>query len=64
MTTKRKVYTLRPLWTRVRVTSCSDGTLRVEPNWKTRSHGLMTRMISASRLQRLVNAYLKRRKLP
>jgi len=57
--------TLRPLITSVSVISKSDGNLEVTPVWKhPDSVGVMTRMAAASRLERLVNQYLKRRKLP
>ena len=63
---KQRIYTLRPLMSKVIVLSNADGTLTVEPRWRKKigKPGLMARMAAASRLAYLVNCYLRRRKLP
>ena len=63
-TKEKRLYTLRPLWKKVTVESCSDGTMRVTPEWRKGLGGMMSRIAGADRLQYLLNQYLKRRKLP
>lgn len=61
---KRAAPTLRPLWISVMCCSQPDGYISLRPQWKDSPPGLLTRLAAANRLEALLNAYLKRRKLP
>ena len=58
---KKNPYTLRPLWKSARVVSFVDGYLAVQPVWKQRRPGALTRLAAAKRLAELIEAHLKRR---
>lgn len=63
----KRPVTLRPLWQSVRVLSCPDGSMLVKPRWTKKigpNPGMMTRLAAADRLEQLINAHLRRRKLP
>lgn len=61
----KRIYTLRPLMTQVFVRSLANGTILIEPRWRKDLDGVrMSREAAASRMEYLLNCYLKRRKLP
>lgn len=54
---------LRSAWTRVKVTSCADGSLYLKPVWRHsyRAPGVITRMFVANQLQVFLNGRLRRK---
>jgi hypothetical protein len=52
----------RRVWSKVRVYSCADGTMRIEPKWRKEfaKPGVFTRMYLAERLQTAMNRALKK----
>lgn len=52
---------LRSAWTRVKVISCSDGSVVIKPRWRHsyRAPGVLTRMFVANQLQVFLNGRLR-----